>query len=332
MSPRPEAEAAATGRDGGVDLLRAVAILLIVNSHLDAFYPEPRFATGGALGNALFFCLSGYGLGGPGRRADCGFARWYLRRVCRIYPALTIAVLLLAVLPGGDWRSWAPGDLVAAFVWPTPYWFVAALMLFYAALYPLRGLGRPAAYLALAAALWIPYLGWYFTGLDLSRYTIEGEGHFKWIHYFQVLLFGAWLAARRPRLDDGGWRDGALLAAALLGYYGILALVAGGRAGRLQGLTHLLVYPILYAALRLARSRWSAARLLGRPWARAAAALIAGLTLEIYLVQGAARAYAWALAPGSPAALLVFAALLAAAAWLLQRAARLVARLAGCAP
>ena len=37
--------------------LRTIAVFLIVNSHLALFYPYGYFATGGAIGNAIFFHL-----------------------------------------------------------------------------------------------------------------------------------------------------------------------------------------------------------------------------------------------------------------------------------
>ena len=178
------------GSRAGTDLLRAVAIALIVNSHFDGLYPAPALATGGALGNALFFALSGFGLAVRARGDDTGFAEWYRRRVCRIYPALVLAVVLFFALPGRAWSGWGVRDWMAHLIWPTPYWFVTAMMLFYALLYPLRRLDRGGAYLAALLGLFIPYLAWYLTGVDLSRYSIEGEGYFKWIHYFQIMLFG----------------------------------------------------------------------------------------------------------------------------------------------
>lgn len=44
------------------EFLRCVAIIMIVNSHLDVFYPIPALGTGGAIGNSLFFMLSSFGL------------------------------------------------------------------------------------------------------------------------------------------------------------------------------------------------------------------------------------------------------------------------------
>ena len=38
-----------------LDFLRVLAILLVLNSHLDNLYPISALATGGAAGNGLFF-------------------------------------------------------------------------------------------------------------------------------------------------------------------------------------------------------------------------------------------------------------------------------------
>lgn len=49
-------------RNISLDILRIISLLLIINSHADLLYPEKvRFiASGGAIGNGLFFSLSGY--------------------------------------------------------------------------------------------------------------------------------------------------------------------------------------------------------------------------------------------------------------------------------
>lgn len=43
-----------------IDYLKTVAVLLVINSHFDCLYPIPALATGGAMGNALFFIVSGF--------------------------------------------------------------------------------------------------------------------------------------------------------------------------------------------------------------------------------------------------------------------------------
>lgn len=321
------------GHEPAGDLLRVVAIALIVNSHMDALYPVPALATGGAIGNALFFALSGFGLAASPRGRDARFTTWFRRRLCRIYPALVLAVALFIALPGGGWAAWGFRKWVALALWPTAYWFVGALILFYALLYPLLRIARSGAYLGVLAVLVIPYLAWYLTALDLSRYTIEGEGHFKWIHYFQVMLFGAFLAGRRDLLAQSApGRDGVLLAAVLAGYYGLLLLGAGGRAVVLQGLTHVLVYPMILLALRVAASPPLALRLTALPGVRAVISFLAGITLELYLVQGPVRAHSWVRTVSFPANILVCWAMTLAAAYLLHLAAAAVARIARCRP
>jgi peptidoglycan/LPS O-acetylase OafA/YrhL len=321
------------GRDPAIDLLRTVAIALIVNSHMDGFYPVPALATGGAIGNALFFALSGFGLASGAPGTTPGFASWYRRRVCRIYPALVLAVVLFIVLPGRAWAVWGLREWVEQLIWPTEYWFIGALMLFYALLYPLLRIARPWAYLVALVALVVPYLAWYQTALDLSRYTIEGVGYFKWIHYLQVMLFGAFLSGRKDLLAAGaGWRDGALLAVVIAGYYGLLLLVQSGRAGALQGVTHLLVYPMILLALRLACSPPVAHTVLALRGIRAAVTFVAVVTLELYLVQGAVRALPWVLSPPFPFNILACWATTLLAGYLLHRAAAALAHAVRCSP
>ena len=80
-----------TTRDNGIEILKAFAALLVVNSHMEAMYADYGYlATGGAIGDALFFFCSGYTLffdrGGS-------FMNWYKRRISRIYPTVLVISL-----------------------------------------------------------------------------------------------------------------------------------------------------------------------------------------------------------------------------------------------
>ncbi len=96
-------------------------------------YPENcRFlATGGILGDALFFFCSGYKLflGGMGR-----FDNWYKRRVVRIYPSIIVWDILAALLfslpltVSSVFDGWKENG----------YWFVKCIMLHYIGLYIIR--------------------------------------------------------------------------------------------------------------------------------------------------------------------------------------------------
>lgn len=79
-------------RDISVDIIKFLAVFLIINSHADVCYPKySMLATGGAIGDALFLFCSGYTLFWGGIKR---FDNWYKRRINRIYPSV-IACLIV---------------------------------------------------------------------------------------------------------------------------------------------------------------------------------------------------------------------------------------------
>ncbi|MEO6511702.1 MAG: acyltransferase [Nocardioides sp.] len=112
----------AAGRIDGLDLLRGLAIGLVMLRHA-----APAIAPGaGVVGVVMFFALSGYlitglltdELEGTGR---IGFRRFYARRARRLVPALLflvvgVAVVTLTLDPLGD-RAELPKTVVVALTW-----------------------------------------------------------------------------------------------------------------------------------------------------------------------------------------------------------------------
>ncbi|MFB9270160.1 acyltransferase family protein [Bradyrhizobium erythrophlei] len=151
-----------TTRNQSLDLLRGVAILMVVLSHCAdrATSVIPGFAAlvqdYGQLGVQLFFIVSGYTMmltyGGKVDLSAAG--SFYLRRVFRIVPLFWIAILFyLAISNGEGIRHWAPDgvgvtDIVLTFLFlhlssPTAFnsvvpggWSIAVEMQFYL-LFPL---------------------------------------------------------------------------------------------------------------------------------------------------------------------------------------------------
>lgn len=73
-------------RDVSIDILKFLAALFITNSHMELLYGKYSvLATGGSIGDVLFFFCSGFTLlmGRTGR-----FDNWYKRRINRIYPTV----------------------------------------------------------------------------------------------------------------------------------------------------------------------------------------------------------------------------------------------------
>lgn len=78
--------------------LRILAVLLIVNSHLHLFYEYKYLATGGAIGNAIFFFISGIGLSYSLAKNKINYFTWVKKRYLRIYPKLIIIVLFYILI------------------------------------------------------------------------------------------------------------------------------------------------------------------------------------------------------------------------------------------
>lgn len=275
-----------TRNETDTTLMLFMATALITLSHLDAFVPDPRIATGGAIGNSFFFFLSGYGLtcslnaartGSPGHSLGA-----YLgKRIGRLYPAVFIVASAMVAI--GMVRVTGMADLAATFVWPTPFWFISAVMVFYLPLYWLAR--QRAAGIALAmAVLLVPYL-YFYRQLDLTTFVVEGDDHFKWINYFGITLMGCLVARLRltPRLGPGS--VAALLTSLLLFLLAKLTLFRHD-LGHLQFVFHLLLYPIVFFSFQVFTSEALLRPLRATPLFPAIA-LLAGLTLEIYLTQTA---------------------------------------------
>ena len=103
-------------RNVGIDFLKFFAVLMITNSHMGLLYGKyEMLATGGAIGNILFFFCSGFTLFLKPFNSASEFPDWYKRRFNRIYPAiLAVAIVKCTffdfhrdinwiILHGGRW-------------------------------------------------------------------------------------------------------------------------------------------------------------------------------------------------------------------------------------
>lgn len=116
-------------RNSSIDILKFIAVLLITNSHFDEQYTScQQLATGGAIGDVLFFFCSGYTLflGRMGR-----FDAWYKRRIRRIYPSILAWALLTSIV--WNYRT----NLFYALI-SGGEWFVSCILIYYVLLYWVR--------------------------------------------------------------------------------------------------------------------------------------------------------------------------------------------------
>ncbi|WP_237067315.1 acyltransferase [Microbulbifer guangxiensis] len=265
-------------------VLLTFAVFLITNSHLDTLYPVPQLGTGGAIGNVIFFFLSGYGLAiSWGVRGGETFAPWILRRIVRVYPSvLVVNILFLLVVPRLEVDA-SIESIFSVFVWPTQFWFISAIIVFYFVIYAvLQGnYLRYAPFIILL--LWIPYLVIY-SGLELDRFSIEDAGYFKWIHYFQIMLFGAYFSERSytKRFSLVGAALGVVTC--IFFYYGLKVWMIKYDVFYIQFLTHIILYPFLIFAYFLFTAD-GFLKLFSRPLFAVPVAFVSSHALEIYLLQ-----------------------------------------------
>ena len=184
-----------------IPFLKTLAVLLVINSHLDAYYPISAMATGGALGNALFFILSGFCLSKP----KGTFCVWYKYRVLKVYPQtvlMSVAMYLFYTLGVHNLQS-----AVLFIVWPTAFWFIGAIVLFYIPYYFIFENKEQLRRKFFIITIGIVIL--YFVGyllLDTSIWVVENadimkmHSYFRFIYYFYIFIMGGYIRHNIERL------------------------------------------------------------------------------------------------------------------------------------
>lgn len=221
-------------RDISIDILKFIAALLITNSHMEVLYGKYSvLATGGAIGDVLFFFASGFTLFlGSGRRFD----NWYKRRINRIYPTVFAWAIMGAfffnhhndmkdiIIHGGGW-------------------FVTCIMIYYIILYLIRWLMKDRLKLAFIIAGIIVII-WYFVMNPPFGFNIYGNTYFKWGHYFLFMLLGAAMGISKREVDYNFFNSGLKLLFCIIVYYGMLVLCR--RVEQFQHLELLSLVPLLF--------------------------------------------------------------------------------------
>lgn len=170
-----------------VNYLRAIAAILITNSHYGEIWPISSLAAGGLLGNVLFFAISGFCL----FNIKENFGKWYLKRFLRIYPVVIVFTLITVVIGFYPLKNFL--DAIRLFVFPTSYIFIVWLMLCYVGFYVVAYLDKKInkfteKCLFVLAVVWLAV---YLIFIDKSYYHID-EVHKPFILflYFGCMLLG----------------------------------------------------------------------------------------------------------------------------------------------
>lgn len=270
-----------------LDLLRVLAILLVLNSHLDQLYPIPALASGGAAGNGLFFIISGYCLS-----LRSSFLHHMARRIVRLYPGVLISVciqVLLGMKPLGNLS-----DFVRQCIWPTAFWFVGAIILFDALIWLLDKLkftDHMGIFTVVMSGL---YFVAYFLVVDKTKWSVEAAGLatpgqcFKLIYCFYIYATGFYIKKHgiNKNLTNHSILLFTLTAVMFIGSFAFkLILVKWPATMPLQFLTQFMVATFAFGALLCGLSFETIYHKLISCRLRNIITKFSSISLEMYLVQ-----------------------------------------------
>jgi Acyltransferase family len=316
--------------------MRTAAALLIANSHLEHFYPaHPWLAGDGLLGNSLFYFLSGFGVALGASSRNRGFFRWYGRRISRIYPSVILAVIVIQLLILGLWRQFTLLNYFQSMIWPTSYGFVGHIMLVYIVLYWLLKFRSRGPHIAVVVGMFAAFL---FCAVRYAIIMSPGQSNtpeqfrWAWLYYYfyfsGIALLGALLAPATSRPRSTFARDAFLFVITFAFYVAAKFEMVTGHFSR-----GFILLDVLSVFLVLLMLRISAADALQNLFAQIrplgwAVSLLAGLTLEMYIVQDhASHDFPRIIDLRSPLNLVVFWIVTIVGAWALSIGAGIVRKL-----
>lgn len=174
-----------------INTLKLFAILIVFNSHCAQLYPVSYMATGGAVGNSIFFAISGFLLK---INDDESFFKYLWKKIIRLYPAVYLTSLINMAYFGdfpGSINEW-----YSQIVWPTRYWFVGAMIVFYIWAWAINKMRFTEHIVLYNIIMVLLYFAVYILIVDKTKWSVEAEGlsnvsgWVKCIHYFYVFTIG----------------------------------------------------------------------------------------------------------------------------------------------
>ena len=182
--------------------LKALACVLITNSHCRNIYPLYFFAIGGGFGNSLFFILSGYCLA----NIKLPFFPWYKKRLKRILSSTCIAILVSILWIDGFSLCYQQGFENTIIFYIHKYWFAFAIALCYIFFF-LTFQKKSNEVIKRGLIIYVVvYLLWYIINVRRSYLWIEPAGFapFKVYFYYGVMILGGTL---RLYIDKNGLKS-----------------------------------------------------------------------------------------------------------------------------
>lgn len=265
-------------RDQAVDILKFLAAIFITNSHLGILYGNYSYlATGGAIGDTLFFFCSGYTLL-LGRKGD--FFNWYKKRVRRIYP--TVFAWMLVCCVTWNWQF----NLVDILLHGGG-WFVECIMIYYILIWLIQKYFIHYLKTIFVISSTIIAIRYFYGGTSDLNTSIYGSTMFKYWIFFLSMLSGSMLGLKRRKdsyVIGNTYKNLFMLAISTIIFY---LLFYSKNINGFEWLQILTIFPLIGFANYLYKlcSNKSVINLLSSKITGFFIKCIGGLCLEIYLVQ-----------------------------------------------
>ena len=263
-------------------LLKLLATALITNSHYSAIWPVSALATGGLLGNVIFFAVSGFCL----CRIKDGFVKWYGKRFLRIYPVMALFTLLTVVI--GKYSITNLNGFIELFLFPTNYIFIVWILLLYVPFYVVsyadeKHDGVIKWTLTATVSLWLIV---YMIFVDKSHYHIDDvNSPFILFLYFASMLIGALFNKNRKKFTQLKIKNFIFVLTSLVMYFG--AKIIFSRYSRVSFLQPINQIAIIAALISIFAFAIGLEKILCKLNGKVIYVMkfIASITLQIYIVQ-----------------------------------------------
>lgn len=258
-----------------IEFLKFIAVIFILNGHMFEMYPAniSVLATGGTIGNALFFFTSGYTLF-LGRLDR--FDNWYKRRISRIYPTV-IAWAIIAFF------VFDHSYTVDAIIQGDGYWFISCIMIYYIVLYCVRKFLMNYKWIVFLFACIVPII-WYLTMENGNIYFMYGGTLFKYFYWLPFMMLGAYMGAGEIKSKPAIKKDGPMLLLCVVLHYAILIIVTKYPIMcKYQPLSLLPLFGVVYYLYNVCN--YNTAKSLMNLRIAYIIKLISSLCLEIYVIQ-----------------------------------------------
>lgn len=269
-----------------ITFLRAVAAMIITNSHYVGVYPTDLIANGGLFGDVIFFAVSGFCLYNI-RDSWKNAPKWYLKRIVRCYIAPVLITALYLII--GLYRT--PENVEGwfeLFIYPTNYHFVASIIVLYIPFFFVAKTDKLRKNLPFVmAGVLLLYLAAYAFMYDKSYYHIDKvrEPMIRFL-FFEAMLLGAHfrgsLEKYRNKIKISDWIICGI--SFVLYFASKLVFSKMESISNFQIVNQAVLLVLLYFTLKCFAGIDSLLEAMPQ-WIKKAISYIAEITLEIYVVQ-----------------------------------------------